>query len=185
MTRLDEENKRHFKSLRYGKVLRDVEGRRLEGRIGVVTCGDGHQIGDILGYQVAVCGEHREDPVVHVLALNGGALLIPEDSPLNNDFPTTDLLLLEQMRVAKDVKDLSIFALYTHHPCAMAARVGLTLPQQINLLLEAKRRVKQTMPGVKAACFCHVDHFSLNGEQKRRTYYVDEEQFKSWLEYST
>lgn len=184
MTRLDDENKVHFKNLRNGEVLRDVEGHRLDGRIGVVTCGDGHQICDILEHQAAVCGEFCEDPVIHVLALNGGALLIPEDSPLNTDFPAKDLMLLEEMRVACEVKNLGVIALYTHYPCAMARREALSLPKQLDLLARAKRRVKKEMPAIKVACFCHVDHCELSGEQKRRTYYFDEEQFNSWLEHS-
>lgn len=161
--------------LRYqAGVFADVEDHLLDQGNGVimVTCSDGDQMPDIFSFQEKMRGDHRKNPRIHTIALNGGALLIGENSPLKSD--GEDRVMLKHIKQAIELKGITTIALYVHAPCGAAGLCRLDMRQVLDLLMEAKRRIKTEMPGVTVACFCHVD----NG--KKRTYFVSRERYEEW-----
>ncbi len=157
-------------------VLRDAEGHRLDQASGVilVACADGDQMPDLFRFQAGMSDGQREVPRVHVLALNGGALLIPDGSPITN--VGEDRVIIEHLRGAQGLKGISTVALYVHAPCGMAYGAQLSFEGVIGLLMQAKTRVKEMVPGLRVACFCHVD----KGEGNRRTYFVSRDEYDRW-----
>ncbi len=191
-------------------VLLDAEGHRLDQTNGVmmITCSDGDQMPDIFKYQSGFCQTQRTDPRIHLFALNGGALLLPENSPINRATAKLisneedghssactkpnqgmvsihlqqDLVLLWNIQAARQLKDIHTIALYAHAPCGAATLCGLNMVQVLNYLIQAKARLRHTFPGLKVACFCHIDHGKdENGKPKKRSYFVPVEAAKRWL----
>jgi hypothetical protein len=168
MGHLSTEDRNTYNLLRKQEILLDVESHRLDLTAGVilVACSDGDQLPDIFSNISNSFAGQRSSPRIHTIALNGGALLLPENSPLVTAH-REDEVLLEHIKVARELKNIDTVALYTHAPCGAGTLAGLTLEQELDLLLIAKTRVKETLPGIKVACFCHIDR----GESKR-TYFV-------------
>jgi hypothetical protein len=168
MGHLSDTDRDTYKRLRKQGILSDVDAHRLDLTAGVilVACSDGDQLPDIFNNISHSFEGQRQSARIHTIALNGGALLLPENSPLVTPH-REDEVLLEHIKVARELKNINTIALYTHAPCGAGTLAGLTLEQELDLLLAAKVRIKESLPGIKAVCFCHIDR----GESKR-TYFV-------------
>ena len=132
--------------LREKGVLQEIRSDRLPCTSGtiVVACSDGHHFGDFYEHHRKVCrGEGI--PMHHPLSLCGGALLIPEDSPLlidNGHRSHDDEVLLRHLRVSYDVKQATTIILAAHAPCGMARACNLSIMECLELLVSAKDRVR-------------------------------------------
>lgn len=161
-------------------IFEDVESHRLDQHNGVImmTCADGDQIADIFRYQAAQTAEQSGRSRVHTFALNGGALLISPSSPLVAGKPfIPEYLVEDQIRGAIQLKGIETLALYAHAPCGMAHSTHMSLTDVVSHLFEAKRFVKSRIPGLKVACFIHVD----KGEGNKRTYFVSRQKWEEWV----
>lgn len=171
-----------LRSMRRGGVLCDVDTHRLDAKNGVilVACGDGDQFHDLFGYKASILAPQQNDvpPRIHPLTLNGGALLIPEESPFNAEIPY-DQVLLRNIDGAMNLKGIRTVAVYVHAPCGMARTANLDIADVIRLLVSAKRRIRRELerPGLHVAAFCHVDW--LEG---KRTYFVSGDAWDIWKE---
>ncbi len=168
MGHLSDEDRQAYSKLRERQILINVDAHRLDLSAGVilVACSDGDQLPDIFNNLSHSFEGQRPTARIHTIALNGGALLLPANSPLVTPH-REDEVLLEHIRVARELKGIDTVALYTHAPCGAGGMAGLTLEQEIDLLLSAKSRIKEELIDVKVACFCHIDR----GDDKR-TYFV-------------
>ena len=164
-------------SLRERGVLVPVEGHRLDLGRGVimVTCPDCDQRADLFNHQEAVFREQGLDPRIHALGLNGGALLVAEESPLNDELGE-DRVLIAHMKGARQLKGINTVALYSHIPCGAAGLANLSSEEVVDFLVLGKRRVRAEIPEAKVACFLHVD----KGEGNKRTYFVSYEAWRTW-----
>jgi hypothetical protein len=106
------------------------------------------------------------DSRIHELKLNGGALLIPEKSPITH--LGEDRVLIEHIRSAMRMKKIQTVVLFAHAPCGMAGMFGLTLTQNLDCLIEAKLRLKSELVGAKVVCFMHI----ARSDRERRTYFI-------------
>lgn len=170
MGTLTSDDREIYLYLRGKGLLKDVDAHRInltDGAI-LVTCADGDQLPDIFGNFSEACLAHRATPRVHVLGLNGGALLLPRDTPLNTA-NREDLVLLSHIRTAIKLKNIRTVALYAHAPCGAAGLAKLSLLEVVNMLAKAKARVKEEIPESKVACFMHVDR---GAEEGKRTYFI-------------
>ncbi|MFZ6014982.1 MAG: hypothetical protein ACOYUZ_01340 [Patescibacteria group bacterium] len=168
MGHLSNEDRRTYARMREQHILDDVDSCKLDISNGIilVTCSDGDQILDTLEHAQRLFHEQNIKPRIHVIALNGGGLLISDKSPLVAS-KREDLTILEHIAVAQKLKGINTVAIYTHAPCGAGTLAGLTLEQEIELLLSAKVRIKETIPDTNVSCFCHIDRG--NG---KRTYHV-------------
>jgi len=168
MGHLSDADRGAYSLLREQQILVDVDSHRLDLSAGVilVACSDGDQLPDIFNNISHSFAGQRSTARIHTIALNGGALLLPANSPLVTAH-REDEVLLEHIRVARQLKGIDTIALYTHAPCGAGTIAGLTLKQEIDLLLSAKSRIKEEFSDAKVACFCHIDR----GDSKR-TYFV-------------
>ena len=169
-----------LRSLRRGGVLRDIEQNQLDASNGVIliACGDGDQFHDLFRHKIDIFAAQRDAPRIHALTLNGGALVLSERSPLNKSLPN-DLVLLDHIRGAIKLKEILTVAIYVHAPCGMAKLHGINFEGTIQLLVEAKRRIRRELahPDLKVAAFCHVDW-----EDGKRTYHVSADAWDRWIE---
>lgn len=163
--------------LREAKVLRDVEGYRLDQRNGVIfiTCSDGDQFADIYSKQCEMQADQRTDPRVHVLSCHGGAIAYAPCSPVNRR-KHADLVFLEQIGDARTLKNINTVALYGHGPCGAAAMCNLDLTMVIALQMRAKEKIKALNNGVKVAPFFHIDY----GNERKRTYFLCQKSWQEW-----
>jgi hypothetical protein len=168
MGHLSEEDRRAYSKLREQHILGDVDSCKLDIVNGIilVTCSDGDQILDTLEHAQGLFRERSIKPRIHLIALNGGALLVSKKSPLVAD-DREDQIILKHVAKAQKLKGINTIALYTHAPCGAGTDAGLSLQQEIKLLFSAKGRIKEELPNFQVAFFCHIDR----GDQKR-TYHV-------------
>ncbi|MDO8557802.1 MAG: hypothetical protein Q7S09_01250 [bacterium] len=179
MAKISEKDLKDIVVMRKFGVLVDVDPQRMRQEDGVicVTCADGDQMPDVFQQQVKFALEAGFKPRPHQLSLNGGALLIPEESPLNKEL-REDATLLAHIRGGIKLKGIRTIVLYIHAPCGAAGLAGLTFKESIDLLIKAKDRIKKEILDVRVACFCHVDREHGTGH-KKRTYFVDEERWET------
>ena len=181
MAHISENDIKIISAMRKFGVLDDIDPHRLAQEQGIIPipCADGDQMIDIFQHQLKIALEGGVAPRPHQLSLNGGALLIAEESPLNKEL-REDLVLLAHIRGAMVLKKIRTVVLYAHAPCGAAGLAGLSFERCIDLLMKAKARVKKEIPGMKVACFCHVDR-----KGKKRTYFVSKEKWEAWrLQYA-
>lgn len=122
--------------------------RALHGKINGVAslfCGDCERAAvDLLPYHEAeivapVCGRNS-----HLLALNGGALLL---SPLLKDryFQTRRKVLLKDLEFALGKKNLNLVAGYIHLPCGVAEHSKIGADSSLDHLRAAEALVWDTL----------------------------------------
>ncbi|MFA6161628.1 MAG: hypothetical protein WC766_05705 [Patescibacteria group bacterium] len=149
-------------------ILEDVNHHKIDLANGVIltACADGDQMPDIFKHVTQSCCVHRSDPRIHTIALNGGALLIPRNSPVTQ--LGEDRVIIEHIRAACKLKKIFTVALYAHAPCGMAGYYDLDLMHVLELLVQAKERIKTELVGTKAVCFVHI----AKPDGRRNTYFL-------------
>lgn len=176
MAHLSDSDRQTIDFLRNGAgVLADVEEHKIDQTNGVimVACADGDQMPDIFLFQKKMEEKQRKTPRIHTIALNGGALLIPENSPVATG---ESKILIGHIRVAMDLKKIKTIALYAHAPCGAAGLCKLSVEVILDLLIQAKMQIKREISDAKVACFFHVDY----GDGKKRTYFVSRDKYEEW-----
>ncbi|MBI2990305.1 MAG: hypothetical protein HYY51_03935 [Candidatus Magasanikbacteria bacterium] len=169
---------KEIRRLRDAGVLLDIEGHRLDQSAGVVMvcCADGDQMHDVYTTQAEMQREQRGEPRVHLLSWNGGALRLLADSPTNRRI-TTAQEFLDEIRDASVLKSIPVVALYAHFPCGKVKDTRLEIQQVFAGLIAAKQRLKREIPGVRVACFFHVDYPDVEAGEtgsgpRKRTYFL-------------
>ncbi len=175
MAHLHEEDKNFLNQLRQENILEEVKPKSLDlsnGAIAVV-CADGDQFFDYYNHVTSLAKEQLGRERVHIMALNGAALL------LSNEWPDKEegVVLRRHINVAVDLKEIHTIILYVHAPCGAAGICHFDAKKVLDLLVQAKDNVKQIRPDIKVICFVHVDW----GEGKKRTYFLSREK---WNDYS-
>lgn len=160
----------------FGVLIEIQQPRFLEYRNGniLVFCGDGDQSVDLFTHHVSMMSE-CEQCRPHLLTLNGGALLLPPDSPVAKS--EEGKVLFRQIIKSSALKKIPTIVLYSHAPCGAAMEAGISLLEQLHLLMKAKLMVKSALPQGTVFCLFHVD----KGDTKR-TYYVSRDAWNEWTE---
>lgn len=165
------------RALRGAGVFEDLQGHLIEDPDNIIVpCSDGHQMRDLFWTHYGKLESKRNGPILHPIALNGGALLIPESSPMNRMY-REDLVILSHLQAAITMKNVKTVVLYTHCPCGAAYHHGLNLRQVMALLMEAKNRTRACLPGIDVLCYCHIDY----GGGRRRTYFVNRKKWEDFI----
>lgn len=175
LLRLSEKDCGVIRELRSEGVFEDMDSHKLvpDHKVVVVTCADGHQFQDLAThlFQKMTPGES----CIHVFSWNGGPLRLIEKSPANKRGRSTAKDFLEEIRDARETKNINTVALYIHFPCAKALVSGIEFLQSIQILFAAKKVLKQRLRNIKVACFCHVDYGTA-----KRTYFTSSTKFARW-----
>ncbi|MBI5222732.1 MAG: hypothetical protein HY980_04555 [Candidatus Magasanikbacteria bacterium] len=168
MGHLNDSDRAYLRELRDKKILLDIDSHLLDQKDGVImiACADGDQMPDVFEKQEEYLLEQRETPRIHTLALNGGAIVVPADSPLNSELPK-GRVIIDDIKGAMMLKGIRTIVLYAHAPCGAAGLYHLNTEEVINFLIRAKEEIKTAVADIKVACFFHVDW----GDHKR-TYFV-------------
>ena len=194
MSHLSDPERSFLRRMREREILREVRAPEFDLSDGMIlaTCADGAQFDDLYGHLRKVCHQRGLDQArIHALGLNGGALQIAEESPLNDQLGE-DRVYMAHIAGGRVLKGFHTVVLMAHSPCGAAGLANITLEQEIDYLMLAKQRIRtesdaQTtalaqkfgktidIPPVKVICLFHVDYG--NG---RRTYHVSKEAWSSW-----
>lgn len=164
-------------------VLAPIEPDLLPKATGIIliTCGDCHQISDILGHQRGLWQEKisksESEALVHILALNGGGLRLVANSALNQGL-SADEILLRDITATRILKNIHTIGILGHFPCGAARSLSWDLEKVMSDLFEAKRRVRERNPDANVFTYIHVDH---NGGEKCRTYGAKRTAWEKWL----
>lgn len=168
MGHLNDSDREYLKDLRSKNILVDIDSHLLDQREGVImiACADGDQMPDVFKKQSEYLLEQRKTPRIHTLALNGGALVVPADSPLNSELPK-GAVIIDDIKGAMLLKGIKTVVLYAHAPCGAAGLCRLNAGEVIEFLIKAKEELKRVFLEIKVVCFFHVDW----GDHKR-TYFI-------------
>lgn len=173
---LSPEDRETVKNLRESAVLVEIQNRHFAkhstGHI-LVFCGDGDQSVDLLNHHIGLMTGQCQQCRPHLLALNGGALLLSPEFPVAKN--KAGRVLLKQIRGAVALKNIQTVVLYTHAPCGAAGLAHVGLLEQIYFLLRAKLLVKQSS-SLEIICLFHID----KGEGNKRTYFVSRPAWNEW-----
>lgn len=166
-----------IKSLWRAGVLQDVEEHLIDQKNGVIiiTCSDGDRFPDVFQYQVKMQMKQRPDPRIHVLAWHGGALACAPCSPINKR-KHADLVFLDQVSDAREMKGINTVVLYAHAICSAAHLNGVDIEESLALQIRAKSKIKTLNSGIVVVPFFHVDY----GEGRKQTYFVSRENWERW-----
>ncbi|MBI5229702.1 MAG: hypothetical protein HY981_00110 [Candidatus Magasanikbacteria bacterium] len=169
-----------FKELREAGVLEDVNGNRLNTSHGVilVTCADGDQMGDIFTLQSGMTDR------IHTLALNGGGLLLPLNSPANTivaiaasgRFIRVGDVYMDQIKAGMTLKVIKTVALHVHFPCGIAQLYNIPPLRLIDLLVQAKTRIKDECANIKVAAYVHIAW----PDCRKRTYFISRDKWSAY-----
>ena len=144
----------------------------------LVSCGDCDKAHELISFEKRKCKEKVGHSRVHLLTLNGGALAIHPDSPVNQKGKSDVLLLdIEEANPMKQIEDL---ALYGHFVCGKAKSLNLTVKEYFFWLAKAAVRCQEVFPFMNIACKIHVD---ANLDTEFKTYYFDHLNWLWFLEH--
>lgn len=169
------EDRSYLNQLREENILEEVAPQSLDLSNGViaVVCADGDQFFDYYSHIASLAREQLGRERAHMLALNGGALLLSNEWP----DPEEAIVLKRHINVAVDLKNIHTVVLYVHAPCGAAGICHFDAKKVLDLLVQAKENVKLIRGDIKVICFVHVDW----GEGKKRTYFLSQ---GKWNEYN-
>ncbi len=183
MLSLSTEEMACVRALRNLGALKEVSLEKLFGvcRSAMIVCPDGHQLPELYEHHAKIC-QGEEEPMHHPLALNGGAMLLAQESPLliqkDGTYVPDGEVLLRHLEMAIKLKQPQAVILYAHAPCGMARTHGLTIDQQVDLLIRGKRRVREYVEplGIRdVRAWLHICY----EPDRRRTYHVERRTWES------
>ena len=161
-------------------VLEPLNGFQLDYSNGtiMVACSDGDQLYDLISRHTNLCQNNPNHTRIHLIALNGGALLLDATSPLGKEVPAHPeyRVILRHLLGARELKKITSVALYSHAPCGMADKFGLSVADILRSLAWAKTFL-ENFHKFKAANFLHVDY----GQGVKNSYHVSPEKYGEWL----
>ena len=178
VSRVSEEDLKVVAMMERAGVLQPVLGNRLPTRNGAILlfCGDADQAIDLLQRSFEAIFTEGDLARPHLLADNGGALLLPRESPLYQACPSRGENFLDSFKESRQLKGIDTLVLEAHVPCGKAEQFGLSLDDVVRLLKMAKVRVLEEIPDMTVACFIHIDR---NGAGKS-ILFLDGAQWRKW-----
>ena len=161
-------------------VLEDAQPDLLTSkRLIIVACGDGHRLPDLLSHKQHLCNDAE---CLHLVAVNGGALAIPHSSPLaNRGAIPHDQTTLANIQEGCHFKETNQIMPYVHFPCSAASSVNLSVVDCLNLLADAKNRIREVIPGAEMITWVHVDYNGHRSEKQFCTYRFNRKNFEKWI----
>jgi hypothetical protein len=178
VSQLSAEDRALIEELRAFGVFQDIDEHRLDQSNGVmlITCSDGDRFPDIFQHQARMQADCRPDPRIHVFAWHGGVLACAPVSPINAR-KDAHRVFLDQITVARSMKQIDVIPIYAHAPCGAAALNHVGLEQVLTLQFEAKNQIKKENPGIVVFPFFHVDY----GDGKCRSYFLSRQKWEEWV----
>jgi hypothetical protein len=181
LLQLTEEDRKLITALREANVFQDVANNLLDQRNGaiLITCSDGDQFCDVFHHQEKLQTEQRPHPRIHTFAWHGGILACAPRSPINKR-GYAHLILLDQIRDARAMKDINVVIARAHAPCGAARNKGIGFRKVVALQFRAQQRIKTLNEGIVVACLFDIDY----GDRKR-TYFVSRRKWEDWVHKNT
>jgi hypothetical protein len=154
---LSAEEIQYYQFLKGQGILLDIDRERVDQSKGavVVFCGDANKSGDIHSFHAELMRFWRGGlgPRAHLCARNGGALLIPNNSPIVRPGSTAGEDLLFEIQEALENLDIGVVFILADVPCLKVHKHALQPPQVLDLITSAKGEIKRRVPKAKVlAC---------------------------------
>lgn len=169
-------------TFRKKNILLDIDVHRLDLDNGIVmfVCGDGDRFFETFGYKAKLLtiGDMANDPRIHVLAVNGGAIRLIESQydegtpPLNREGSTFSTDMVQETKDSLCLKKMRQVALRVHFPCGKSKLCNISPSQSLRYLALAKRRIMMEIPDAKVVTYCDVDYCQFE-DGKKRSYFAE------------
>lgn len=171
---LTPQDKYCLQQLKASGLFLNIDAEKLHIVDGVIAvfCGDGDQSDDLYKHVVSVCRGRIADNRIHLVALNGGAILM--SGQLGGSQNCHGETMFENVLDASRLKKMNDVFLYMHAPCGIVRAKGFGIVDQVRYLMMARDRLSEVAPRLHLWCFCHVDTYdeAEGATHKRRTYFV-------------
>lgn len=147
----------------------------------IVCCPDGTKI----GYTQKLLREMYDTKLRgyvqhHLLTHHGGALVLALNSPVITSGHTTDVDMIEQIKMSVSMGYKSIIVL-VHLPCVMARTHNMSPMDMIDALVRAKQRIKENIPDITVACFVQCTRESEKpGKIHESLYFFSKTSYMNW-----
>jgi hypothetical protein len=182
---MDETEQAFIEKMVAAKVLDSLEKHHFHDKFSsaIVCCPDGTKIGhtqnllrDMYEKNVRKYVQH------HLLTHHGGALLLSPDSPIVKVGHTTDVDMIEQIKMSVGMGYNSLITLI-HLPCAMARAHKMSPMEMFDAFVKAKKRIKEHLPEVTVACFVQCTIAGKNPEEiSESLYFFSKSKYMAWKE---
>jgi hypothetical protein len=160
-----------LKVLRGFGVLQDVKSELVNISSGIIfmPCPDGNYFDELYMFLRKIFVDKNLYPRIHPLTEYGGALALPEESPIY--VPN----YLEKIDKANHHLGMTTIVFEAHVPCGAAKDAGISVLEQFRLYKLADEMIQKKLPGYQAVCLFHV----WWGD-KVRTYYVSGQKWREF-----
>ena len=140
----------------------------------LIACGDCDKSDELIEYERSLFLKSEKQPRIHLLMLNGGALLLHPDSPLNTNLSSSQTLLFH-LKNSSQLKGIDDVVLYGHHECGAAALSRLQPRETFLWLAKGAGYVSNMIKTLKITCNFH---YECNTDKKFKSEYFD---YNAWL----
>jgi hypothetical protein len=176
MSQISKDDWIFLRKLRDHGILMDVNPELISliNGIGIILCADGDQFDDSYLFYRRMMVKAGLPPRIHVLTMHGGSIVLPKNSPLNNNKRGENLL--EQIKETKKIKGINTFISNAHAPCGAAGLAQISILDQFRLHKEADLIIQSEIPDVQAVSLFHV-----YWGDRRRIYFFSGEKWREFL----
>lgn len=193
MTTLSQRDEETYLSFLKLGILRPLEeGLSKRPKLMIpVFCSDGahfsHKVSAFL--RGADIGRDSTDTLFHATLLNGGVLNLSVLFPTIKTFQLwlNGLIVLKNIDQALAMKGNTFhqLPLIGHHPCGVAATLGLSLDQNVEWVIRAQIRLLKRYPkeahGASVKCYMHICRTNDAGEIERTMFFIDRTAWDAYL----
>lgn len=171
-----EEDVALLKILKDDGVLKPVNVEHLVAKNGaaLIFCGDCDHSDDIWRHFQKLLSDAKKPNRIFPVSRAGGSIWVPKSDLLIQAGLPRDEDIFFDLSIACDKKDVFTIFPTVHAPCGAGGLYGLSLFDQIELLVLSKERIKEKygyIEGLEVKVFIHICYPGI----RRRTYFTSAE----------
>jgi len=118
------------------------------------VCGDCDRFPELYRYQKNKCKEAGYPIRSHLIALNGGPLLIANNSPLNTDGESK--IIKKHIAGAMQIKSIETIVAMFHWQCGAALNAGMSIEETFACYYNGIQELQSAHPDARIITKCHL-----------------------------
>lgn len=166
----------YIEDLRSKGIISHIQNNPVNRDNGIIliACGDCDRFDELYEFEKSLFRKSGLNPRIHLLALNGGGLLVHPKSPLNDDFSSSQTLLFHSKN-SSPLKEIHEVVMYSHDPCGAAAGSQLSIRDSFKWLAGGAAYLGNTLKNLNITCNFHLE---CNTDTKFKSEYFD---YLKWI----
>lgn len=148
----------------------------LDNGVILIACGDCDKFPSLKHWINRLFRKRGKEPRIHLIILNGGGALIPEESRIGSH--NEGAIITHHVQQASRLRQIGIVLDATHFECGAAKEAGVHLRPLLKYKVLGKRRLKRDARGIKKVYSLLHLHYP---DSRDRTYIVHTKELGSYL----